>query len=82
MRPSLASAAGSPPPTTAPRRRLREALEAYEGRGFIQAAPTRIEAREALLAAWRQGGQERPGESQLMLAYTREDVRRPAVLPP
>lgn len=52
-----------------------EGLKAYGDRGFIQAAPTRMEARGALLAAWERGGQERPGESQLMLAYTREDVR-------
>jgi Ti-type conjugative transfer relaxase TraA len=55
--------------------RTAEALDAYGRAGWIQAAATRGEAREALLAAWQQGGREHRGESRLMLAYTREDVR-------
>jgi hypothetical protein len=51
-------------------------LEAYGRDGSVRAAPTRGEAREALLAAWQQAGQEHPGESRLMLAYTRDDVRQ------
>jgi Ti-type conjugative transfer relaxase TraA len=52
-----------------------EAVKAYGREGLIQAAPTRDEARKALLAAW-QAGREQPKESQLMLAYTRADVRQ------
>lgn len=37
--------------------------------------PTRAEARESMLAAWRRGHSERPNESRLMLAYTRDDVQ-------
>jgi Ti-type conjugative transfer relaxase TraA len=56
--------------------RTAEALEAYERDGSVRAAPTRGEAREALLAAWSQAGREHPGESRLMLTYTRDDVRQ------
>jgi Ti-type conjugative transfer relaxase TraA len=56
--------------------RTAEALEAYGRDGSVRAAPTRGEAREALLAAWQQAGRGHPGESRLMLAYTRDDVRQ------
>jgi Ti-type conjugative transfer relaxase TraA len=56
--------------------RTAEALEAYGRDGSVRAAPTRGEAREALLVAWQQAGREHPGESRLMLAYTRDDVRQ------
>jgi Ti-type conjugative transfer relaxase TraA len=56
--------------------RTVEALGAYGHAGWIQAASTRSEAREALLAAWQQDGREHPRESRLMLTYTREDVRQ------
>jgi len=56
--------------------RTAEALKAYQRDGLIQAAPTRDEARTALLAAWQQTRQERPTESRLMLAYTRADVQQ------
>ena len=56
--------------------RTAEALEAYGRDGSIRAAATRGEAREALLAAWSQSGREHPGESRLMLTYTRDDVRQ------
>jgi Ti-type conjugative transfer relaxase TraA len=56
--------------------RTAEALEAYGRDGSVRAAATRGEAREALLAAWSQAGREHPGESRLMLAYTRDDVRQ------
>jgi Ti-type conjugative transfer relaxase TraA len=52
-----------------------KALEAYVAAGLVRGAPTRDAAREALLGAWWEAGQERPGASRLMLAYTREDVR-------
>jgi Ti-type conjugative transfer relaxase TraA len=53
-----------------------EAFEAYGRAGWIQAAPTREEARQTLLTAWWQSAQKHPGTSQFMLAYTREDVRQ------
>ena len=56
--------------------RTVEALEAYGREGWIRAAATRGEAREALLDAWSQAGREHPGESRLMLTYTRDDVRQ------
>jgi Ti-type conjugative transfer relaxase TraA len=55
--------------------RTREALTAYEREQRVKAAPTRAEAREAMLTAWERGGRERPDESRLMLAYTRNDVQ-------
>ena len=56
--------------------RTVEALEAYEREGWVRAVATRGEAREALLDAWSQAGREHPGESRLMLTYTRDDVRQ------
>ena len=53
----------------------KEALVAYEREQRIKAAPTRALAREAMLSAWERAGRERPGESRLMLAYTRADVQ-------
>ncbi len=53
----------------------REALIAYEREHRIKAASTRAQAREAMLTAWARAGRERPGESRLMLAYTRNDVQ-------
>ncbi len=55
--------------------RTGEALEAYTGRGGVMEAPTREAAREAMLTAWVKDGRETPGESRLMLAYTRDDVQ-------
>lgn len=54
--------------------RTVEALEAYGRQGSIQTAATRDEARQALLAAWQQGGRDDPSASRLMLAYTRDDA--------
>ena len=56
--------------------RTSEALEAYEREGRVRVAPTRSAAREALLAAWKRSGQQLPGLSRLMLAYTRDEVRQ------
>lgn len=52
----------------------REALETYERAQNVAAFPTREAAREAMLGAWQRAGAERPHESRLMLAFTREDV--------
>ena len=51
------------------------ALEAYESRGALLAGATREEAQRRLLHAWTQDRHDRPNESRLILAYTREDVR-------
>ncbi|HVA41013.1 MAG TPA: AAA family ATPase, partial [Candidatus Binataceae bacterium] len=53
----------------------RQALATYERGGYIRAEPTRAAAREAMLAAWWEAGRAHPGDSRLMLAYTREDVQ-------
>ncbi len=51
-----------------------EALAAYEREQAIEVSPTRASAREALLSAWYRDGEHHPGESRLILAYTRDDV--------
>ena len=56
--------------------RTADALNAYEREGSIRAVSTRDEARQDLLSAWQQSGRDDPGGSRLMLAYTREDVRK------
>ena len=56
--------------------RTVEALAAYERKEEIQAWPTRATAREALLRTWQRDGEQQPGDSRLILAYTRDDVQR------
>jgi Ti-type conjugative transfer relaxase TraA len=53
--------------------RTPEALSAYEARGAIIATDTREGAREALLERWAKD--QEVTASQLIVAYTREDVR-------
>jgi Ti-type conjugative transfer relaxase TraA len=55
--------------------RTGEALQAYDLRGALVAAPTREAAQQQLLAGWSQDRRARPDESRLILAYTREAVR-------
>ncbi len=55
--------------------RTGEALGAYESHGGIVAALTRAEARAQLLARWAADQKDNPKASQLILAYTRDDVR-------
>ena len=55
--------------------RTGEALEAYTHQERVREAPNREAAREAMLTAWAKDGRETPGESRLMLAYTRDDVQ-------
>ncbi len=55
--------------------RTGQALDAYIHQERVRAAPTREEAREAMLSTWARDGQENAGDSRLMLAYTRDDVR-------
>ena len=56
--------------------RTVEALNAYGREGLIRAVDTRDEARESLLTAWERDRREHPEKSQLMLAYTRDEVRQ------
>jgi ATP-dependent exoDNAse (exonuclease V) alpha subunit len=50
------------------------ALAAYEEKGAIVAAETKVQARAQLLESWAQDARRHPTESQLILAYTRDDV--------
>ncbi len=52
----------------------RDALIAYERSGAVIPVASHQAAREALLARWAQDGATAPGESRLILAYTRDDV--------
>jgi len=55
--------------------RTGEALQAYDAHRAIIAAPTREEAQQQLLAAWSKDRQQAPGESKVILAYTRDAVK-------
>jgi Ti-type conjugative transfer relaxase TraA len=55
--------------------RTQEALNAYEGQGAVIGSDTRVEARKALLDRWASDQAAKPTASQLIVAYTREDVR-------
>jgi Ti-type conjugative transfer relaxase TraA len=55
--------------------RTEQALERYAAAGMVIAADTRAEARVALVAGWDAARRERPDESRVILAYTRDDVR-------
>jgi Ti-type conjugative transfer relaxase TraA len=54
--------------------RTRQALAAYEQKGAIVAVEERAQARSALLARWARDAKAEPKASQLVLAYTRDDV--------
>ncbi len=51
------------------------ALGRYAGAGMVQAAGTRAAAKAALVVGWDVVRRERPEASQVILAYTRDDVR-------
>src|SRR3954469_6389672 len=55
--------------------RTAAALERYERAGMVHAHATRDEAKAALVAGWDAVRQAKPERSQVMLAYTRADVR-------
>ena len=55
--------------------RTAEALERYAAAGMVQAAGTRDEAKTALVAGWDAVRQQSPQTNQMILAYTRDDVR-------
>jgi hypothetical protein len=54
--------------------RTGAALERYEAAGMVKEAETRSEARTALVSGWEAMREAHPGESQIILAYTRADV--------
>jgi len=55
--------------------RTAEALGRYAEAGMVQAAGTRAAAKAALVAGWDAVRQGSPQASQVILAYTRDDVR-------
>jgi hypothetical protein len=55
--------------------RTAEALERYGAAGMVQVADTRDAAKAALVAGWNVVRQQSPAASQVILAYTRDDVR-------
>jgi Ti-type conjugative transfer relaxase TraA len=55
--------------------RTAEALERYGAAGMVRAAGTREEAKAALVDGWDAARRESPTASQVILAYTRDDVR-------
>jgi Ti-type conjugative transfer relaxase TraA len=55
--------------------RTEQALERYAAAGMVLASDTRAEARAALVAGWDAARRERPDESRVILAYTRDDVQ-------
>src|SRR3954451_24205725 len=55
--------------------RTGAALERYEQAGMVHAHATKDEAKAALVAGWDAARRAEPERSQVMLAYTRADVR-------
>jgi Ti-type conjugative transfer relaxase TraA len=55
--------------------RTLEALKRYDSQGALVGSATREEARRQLLSAWSKDRTEKPSESRLILAYTKDDVR-------
>ncbi len=55
--------------------RAGAALEAYERRGLLHVGDGKAETVRALVSAWAEAGRDHPGESRLMLAGERADVR-------
>jgi Ti-type conjugative transfer relaxase TraA len=53
-----------------------DALDRYAGAGMLHAHATDDAARVALIAGWQDARQCAPGDSQIILAHTRDDVRR------
>jgi ATP-dependent exoDNAse (exonuclease V) alpha subunit len=55
--------------------RASEALAAYFGRGFVHVGENKPQTMEALIAKWAETGARAPGETRLILAGERADVR-------
>ena len=52
-----------------------DALKAYEKHNNIVAVETRTDARNALIARWAHDHKQNPNGSQLVMAFTRDDVK-------
>ena len=55
--------------------KTKEALEAYQERGHVHAHESQEGAMRAIVQAWDEHRRERPRETQIMLAYRRDEVR-------
>ena len=55
--------------------RVKEALEAYQRQGCLHTVETQDQAKERLMTQWSQDRGQHPQEDQLILAYTRQDVK-------
>lgn len=56
--------------------RTAEAVQAYEQRGMVHAAPTREGARADLIEQWDWDRKANPGASSLILSHTRDEVQQ------
>ncbi len=55
--------------------RAGEALKAYDDHGLLHVSKSKTDAIQSLVSAWTQAGEQNPGDSRLMLAGERADVR-------
>lgn len=55
--------------------RVAEAVKRYEVAGMVHEHQGQGEAMQAAIDAWHKGREEQPGQTQIILAYTRKDVR-------
>ncbi|MBK8751742.1 MAG: relaxase domain-containing protein [Candidatus Competibacteraceae bacterium] len=55
--------------------RAGEALKAYDDHGLLHVSKSKTETIQSLVSAWTQAGEHHPGDSRLMLAGERADVR-------
>lgn len=55
--------------------RTGEAIQTYEERGMVHAADRREAARAAMIERWEQERQDSPGDSQIILTHTNDEVR-------
>jgi len=56
--------------------RTQAALDRYAAAGMVHAHATDEAAERAVVAGWQDGRRRAPGESRIMLAHTRDGVRR------
>src|SRR5258708_563967 len=54
--------------------RFAEAVGAFDKAGAITWTQDQEDAKRALVAAWQRDGEERPGQSRFVFAYTNRDV--------
>src|SRR5258708_21288243 len=52
--------------------RFAEAVGAFDKAGAITWTQEQEDAKRALVAAWRRDGEERPGQSRFVFAYTKD----------